>query len=282
MEVYRLPDYLETRNSGSFKVFDYKTTTECAKQMVALKQNTFSFLIEGHKEVFTNNTSVAIKNSSFLLMKSGNCLMTEKLSSTVTNYRSILFFFSEASVLKFIQKYKITKSKKESKLSIYAFKYDSFLKTFVKGLVNISKLKPELQNAILELKFEELMLYLKETKGNEFLFSLLTNNNSQQKHFIDVVESNKLNKLNLNELSFLANMSVSTFKREFKKQFNAPPIKWFQDKRLEHAAYLLQDKSKRPSDIFEIVGYESLSNFIQAFKAKHKVTPKQYQSNLSF
>ena len=72
-------------------------------------------------------------------------------------------------------------------------------------------------------------------------------------------------------------MSISTFKREFEKHFHNSPSKWFQEKRLEHAAYLLKNKNKRPSDIFEEVGYESLSNFTQAFKQKFRVTPKQYQ-----
>ena len=72
-------------------------------------------------------------------------------------------------------------------------------------------------------------------------------------------------------------MSVSTFKREFEKNFKSPPSKWFQEKRLEHAAFLLKNKSKRPSDLFEEIGYESLSNFIQAFKTKFGVTPKRYQ-----
>ncbi len=276
MNIYTLPEYLQIETSGAFKVYDYKTSQECSKQMVALQQNTFSFLMDGNKEVFADKTSIAIENSSFLLMKSGNCLMTEKLSNTITNYRSILLFFSDESVLKFINKYKITKPKHEKKHSIYAFKYDDFLKTFVDGLIKISQLKPDLQETLLELKFEELMLYLKEAKGNDFLFSLITTVDSQHEHFIDIVHSNTLNKLSLKELSFLANMSVSTFKREFKKQFEASPSKWFQDKRLEHAAYLLRQQAKRPSDIFEDVGYESLSNFIQAFKAKFGVTPKQY------
>jgi AraC-like DNA-binding protein len=72
---------------------------------------------------------------------------------------------------------------------------------------------------------------------------------------------------------------VSTFKREFEKRFHNSPSKWFQDKRLEHSAFLLKNESKRPSDIFEEIGYENLSNFIQAFKLKYDVTPKQYQSN---
>ena len=94
---------------------------------------------------------------------------------------------------------------------------------------------------------------------------------------IHVVESNSLNKLSLSELAFLSNKSVSTFKRSFEKHFGTSPIKWFQQKRLEHAAYLLGIKGQRASDVYLDAGYENLSNFIQAFKTKYGVTPKQYQ-----
>jgi len=112
-----------------------------------------------------------------------------------------------------------------------------------------------------------------------FLYSLISNSDNQNQKFLQIIESNKLNKLTIKELSFLSNMSVSTFKREFEKYFHSSPSKWFQEKRLEHAAFLLKNKSKRPSDIFEDIGYESLSNFIQAFKVKFGVTPKQYQTD---
>jgi AraC-like DNA-binding protein len=74
-------------------------------------------------------------------------------------------------------------------------------------------------------------------------------------------------------------MSTSSFKREFEKQFQSSPGKWFQEKRLEHAAFLLYNKSKRPSDIYQEIGCENLSNFIQAFKLKFGNTPKKYQEN---
>tara|TARA_R110000787_G_scaffold59922_14_gene135944 strand:- start:10380 stop:10577 length:198 start_codon:yes stop_codon:yes gene_type:complete len=64
-----------------------------------------------------------------------------------------------------------------------------------------------------------------------------------------------------------------------KKKFHTTPSKWFQEKILEHSAFLLKNKSKRPSGIYLEIGYENLSNFIQAFKVKFGVTPKQYQSN---
>ena len=115
--------------------------------------------------------------------------------------------------------------------------------------------------------------------GIKFLNLFISQKDDQEKNFLNVIENNTLNKLTLKELAFLCNMSISTFKRIFEKKFKESPIKWFQDKRLEHSAYLLKNNSKRASDIYEEIGYENLSNFIHAFKLKFGVTPKQYQQS---
>ena len=279
MKIITLPDELNLNSSLSICVYDYESTKEISKQQILLNKNTFSFLQEGNKEVFFDNSSYSIDNSQFLLMKSGHCLMTEKLSNVEEKYKSILFFFSNESVLKFIRKFDLEKKNNKVYYSTYLFKYDEFIKRFANSILDISKLSKSIQENILASKFEEIMLYLTEFNGVDFLYSLINNSDNQTQKFMQTVESNKLNKLSLKELSFLSNMSVSTFKREFKKHFHNSPSKWFQDKRLEHAAFLLKNKSNRPSDIFEEVGYENLSNFIQAFKIKFGETPKQYQSN---
>jgi AraC-like DNA-binding protein len=277
MKTITLPDELNLNSALSIEIYDYESTQEISKQQIILNKNTFSFLQEGKKEVFFDNSTYAINNSQFLLMKSGNCLMTEKLSNIQDYYRSVLFFFSNEDVLKFVRKFELNTSGSSTYYSTYAFNYDSFIKRFVNSLLDISKLSKSIQKNILEAKFEEIMLYLIEFKGVDFLYSLISNSDNQSQKFIQTIESNKLNKLTLKELSFLSNMSVSTFKREFEKHFHSSPSKWFQEKRLEHAAFLLKNKSKRASDIFEEIGYENLSNFIQAFKVKFGMTPKQYQ-----
>ncbi len=279
MEIINLPDALSLASANNFSVFDYKASQESIRQMVALKHNTFSFLLEGSKEVFSDKTVVSIQNSDFLLMKAGHCLMTEKLPNPNSDYRSLLFFFSTDALLAFAQKHAIRTAKETNQESVYAFKYDTYLKSFVKGLVDVEKLDPKIQSKLLAVKFEELLLYLVETNSTGFFDSLLSSSTTQElQHFVQIVETNKLNKLTLKELSFLAHMSLSTFKRTFEKHFQCSPSKWFQEKRLEHAAFLLKNKSKRASDIFEEIGYETLSNFIHAFKRKFGATPKQYQN----
>ncbi len=279
MKTITLPDELNLNPSLSIGVYNYESNQEISKQQILLNKNTFSFLQEGTKEVFFDNSSYSINNDQFLLMKSGHCLMTEKLSNVAEYYRSVLFFFSNEDVLKFIRKFELSPSDSDTFYSTYSFNYDSFIKRFVDSLLDISKLSKPIQKNILDAKFNEIMLYLIEFKGVNFLYSLISNSDNQNQKFLQIIESNKLNKLTIKELSFLSNMSVSTFKREFEKYFHSSPSKWFQEKRLEHAAFLLKNKSKRPSDIFEDIGYETLSNFIQAFKVKFGVTPKQYQTD---
>ena len=279
MKTITLPDELNLNPSLSIGVYNYESHQEISKQQILLNKNTFSFLQEGTKEVFFDNSSYSINNDQFLLMKSGHCLMTEKLSNVAEYYRSVLFFFSNEDVLKFIRKFELNPSDSDTFYSTYSFNYDSFIKRFVDSLLDISKLSKSIQKNILDAKFNEIMLYLIEFKGVNFLYSLISNSDNQNQKFIQIIESNKLNKLTIKELSFLSNMSVSTFKREFEKHFHSSPSKWFQEKRLEHAAFLLKNKTKRPSDIFEDIGYETLSNFIQAFKVKFGVTPKQYETD---
>ncbi|MDR0196225.1 MAG: AraC family transcriptional regulator [Myroides sp.] len=264
------PDHFEHIN-----LFDYNSSHEILKQQVILNQNTFSFLVEGTKEVIFDNSCKTIDQSQFILMKAGHCLMTEKLS-TVENYRSILLFFSNDRMIEFINKYNISLNHHSQPSSVYTFVYDDFTSRFIESLSEINKLPKATKNRLLNLKLEEIMLYLLDLYGSDFLLSFLSNNNNQTQKFTQTIESNILNKLTLNELAFLCNMSLSTFKREFEKQYTESPSKWFQNKRLEYAHTLLTHKNKTVSEIYLEIGYENISSFIQAYKSKYGITPKQH------
>lgn len=275
MKIITLPDELNLENSQSVQVFDYQSSKEISKQQIVLNQNTFSFLTEGTKEVVFDNSALSIDNSKFLVMKSGHCLMTEKLSS-IKNYRSVLLFFTNEALFTFIRKIELSEREKTEHKSIYSFDYDGFIQLFVKSLLDIVKLSKEIQKKLLEVKFEEIMLYLTEVNGKEFLYSLIENSDNTTQRFIRTIENNQFSKLTLKELAFLCGMSISTFKREFEKHYSESPIKWFQNKRLEYAHYLLNKEQKSSSEIYFEIGYENLSSFIQAYKSKFGITPKQH------
>ncbi|WP_353104087.1 AraC family transcriptional regulator [Myroides odoratus] len=275
MNLITLPNDLNLDASASIQIFDYCSSQEIARQQIVLNQYVFSFLLEGVKEVVFDDAIQVIDPSSFLLMKAGHCLMTEKLSKHST-YRSVLFFFSKEDIQKFAQKIELNPPQVQEYQSIHSFPYDDFILRYVASLLDIDKLSTETQHRLLAVKFDEIMWYLIEAYGMDLLYSLLHHNDSTQK-FTRTIESNKHHKLTLKELAFLCNMSVSTFKRTFEKHYAESPMQWFQNKRLDYARYLLHFEKKTASEIYLEIGYESLSSFIQAYKIKFGVTPKQDQ-----
>ncbi|WP_288245156.1 AraC family transcriptional regulator [uncultured Chryseobacterium sp.] len=77
------------------------------------------------------------------------------------------------------------------------------------------------------------------------------------------------------KLAQLTGRSLSGFKRDFQKLFGMPPRQWLQDKRLNEARHLIENKNKKPSLIYLDLGFESLSHFSYAFKKKFGKTPTE-------
>jgi AraC family transcriptional regulator, exoenzyme S synthesis regulatory protein ExsA len=277
MKITVLPKDLKIDESENLQLYDYRRTEDIQKTKINLSKNTISFLRTGTKEVIGDDITVQIGNEHFLIIKSGNCLMTEKVSDSFKVYRSILFFFSDEEILHFLEKYNQFSSNLKNHKSFYIFEYDNFVQNFVISLEQILKLPKKIQTQILKNKFEELMLYLMHQDNADFLYSLVQNIDDKISRLNYIAENNKHNKLSLDELAFLCNMSVSTFKRDFFKHYQMTPMKWFAEQRLNHVAFMLKTKKNRPIELYEDAGYENFSNFVQAFKRKFGMTPKEYQ-----
>lgn len=282
MNKIELPNYF-TKNNQVPDVYVYSFSSEAYsnKSKVQLNANLISFLTEGSKELYYENDSKIVTNKDFVIAKSGNCLMSENLSED-KKYTSLLFFFSDSFMIHFKEKYQIEHkreqncSEMESKFKI--FSYDSFISNFVNSLQQLIQSEIPLTEDFFKVKLEEFLFYLVQKRGTEIISFLDTN--ILQKHHIRLknsVENNIFSKLTLEELAFLSNMSLSTFKREFKKLYGSSPSKWIQEKRLEKSAEMLRNKKERPIDVYATIGYESLSSFTQSFKHKFGITPKQYQ-----
>ncbi|WP_298396990.1 AraC family transcriptional regulator [Flavobacterium sp.] len=276
MIIQTLPEELTKINHTEIQLYEYHISQSLEKNKVQLSTNVFSFLIEGTKELITNNSSTTIESDKFLIIKSGNCLMSENISLS-QNYKSMLLFFSDDMLKNFIDKYGLKTDSKATLSDFLICDYDPTIIDFVKSLESLKQQPTDFLEKILPIKFEEVLLYLVQKKGANFLSEFINTNKKTSDNFVNIVKKNALNNLKINEIAFLCNMSTSTFKRYFEKEFKTSPNRWFLEKRLEHATYLLNSKNLRPSDIYHQVGFENLSSFIQAFKHQFGQTPKQWQ-----
>ena len=259
-------------------VVDYRIQAPCRNNRIQLSQHVFSFLLDGTKELTTPGQAVLIDNRQFLLIRAGNCLMSEKLAPSQT-YRSLLFFFPDALVERLLQRQDLRPVARHSTDGFAVLPYDAYVTHFVQSLLVLQQAPPAVQQRLLPAKFEEIMLYLLARQGPALLDQLRPGRAAAapRQRLRQVVEANALSQLSVAELAFLCSMSESTFKRHFEQEFHTSPSRWGQQQRLQHAAYLLTARQQRPTDVYATAGFENLSSFTQAFKLHFGRTPKQFQ-----
>jgi AraC-like DNA-binding protein len=267
---------IQAENVPELNVFDYSATEEHLNNKVTLRQHVISFLVHGQKKIHFSNDTVEVNNQYAVMMASGNCLMSECLGDS-NSYQSVLVFFSPENLSSFFLKYpQFVRTKVEPPKAFFVLKQDDYIQHLVVSL-QLYLQKPQLFNSsILSLKWEEIMLYLIDKYGEAFVVFLQgLLHNQQEVSFRKVIEDNLYTNLNLEELAFLCNMSLSTFKRHFTSIYHESPGKWLQAKRLERAKEILSQGEMKASEIYQLFGYENLSNFSAAFKHQFGVSPRQ-------
>ncbi len=136
-------------------------------------------------------------------------------------------------------------------------------------------------NDLLELKIKELVLLLIQTKNVVSIVALLTDLYSTQTvELREVVDLHLYSNLSVDELAVLCHMSPSTFKREFKKQFNSSPANFFTAQKLKKARELLSVSDLPISEIAFKVGFNDPFYFTRLFTRKEGVPPSTYRANL--
>ena len=255
-------------------VYDFKMTNDVVKSKVNLGMNMFSFLQVGKKQVHFAGNSIAVNKDQSLLLKKGNWLWTELLEKEEIYYCKLLFF-SEKILNEFLVKHTSNENTSNEESPYFVIGNDDYISSYLSSLSTISDAPPLFVEKLLSTKFEELMFYLLHKYGNKFENYLHSLINEETSPFKKIVESKIHSNLKLQEIAFLCNMSLSTFKRHFIKEYEVSPGKWLQDKRLNKAKEILAQGELKASNIYLDFGYNNLSNFSIAFKNKFGISPSE-------
>ena len=92
------------------------------------------------------------------------------------------------------------------------------------------------------------------------------------------IDDNYSKPLKLDEIADLVGMSPVAFSRFFRRRTDRTLSDYIVDIRLGHAARMLVDTTKNVSEICYECGFNNLSNFNRAFKAKRNYTPREFRA----
>jgi len=137
-------------------------------------------------------------------------------------------------------------------------------------------------NDLLELKVKELILLLVQSKNIDSIMELVADlYSSNAVQVREVVELHLFSNLKLDELAKLCNLSLSSFKRGFRKEFNDSPTNYINGRRIEKAKELLSNTELPISEIAYETGFQDSLYFTRLFKNKIGVPPTTYRKKSS-
>ncbi|MGN0163908.1 MAG: helix-turn-helix domain-containing protein [Candidatus Ornithomonoglobus sp.] len=96
------------------------------------------------------------------------------------------------------------------------------------------------------------------------------------------IENHYQEKISLDDAAALANMSKSSFCREFKKLTSKSFLNYLNNYRLDKAYEHVKSTDKKIKDIAAECGFSSAQSFERVFKKKYGKTPSQMRKHLTY
>ncbi|BCN32113.1 helix-turn-helix transcriptional regulator [Anaeromicropila herbilytica] len=230
------------------------------------------------------------------------CLLFTEYGSGTLTIDNILYTLSPntAAFIHCSELHKIEIKQSPWNYKVFYIKGDSIpllYRTFTKGQGNLLELPSEstIHNLIrnlydsLEKKPEKLYLHSKYIL--DILLELIIERDRQNnatapvpnylrelKHRFDTCYQKNIS---LDELEKEYHVSKYRICHEFTKYFEAPPIQYLNQKRIEIAKEILLSTDKRIHEIGQLVGYENTNQFIRLFKQQTGITPLSFRKQLA-
>ncbi len=142
------------------------------------------------------------------------------------------------------------------------------------GLLRLSNLFVIFQELI---KAEEVEMLASPAflQNNEFITS------ERFKDIMEYIMQNFDQTITLEQISDVANMSVTAFSNYFKEQFRMTFVEYLNSVRIGQVCVLMSESDKTISEIAYTCGFNNLANFNRQFKKHKEMTPRQYRNKLT-
>lgn len=266
--------------AGEISFVYYREKDSAGKNRVVFSHYAISFVLNGQKELCRSAGNTIISSHQGILIPGGHSIIAERTLNDKL-YNSLVVFFPKELATRFMEKKAIGLNQAgyaQGVTSPYIlFSRTPYLNEYLRNLTTLITSGQQLSDAMALHKLEELLLAVYELFPCQFI-SLFNDEQPLQLSLRNLVEENLFNKLTIEELAFLANRSLSSFKRDFEQLYQVSPQRYIRERKLEIACAELL-KGRQASELYHFYGYDNPSNFNTAFKNKYGLTPLAYRNS---
>jgi len=269
------------------KVFEKVVVSNTLKNHNPLNNEAcFFYVIEGINQSYSEEESLVLKPRDGVLMKCGNYFYKgepDKSSKrlrfiAIHLYPDVLRKVYESNIPKFLK----NSSPNPNQINMSPIRSNLLIEKYMESLILYFD-QPEIMNEeVVELKLREFIQLLQYTDKSVVIQGIMQNLFTPRTiSFKEIIKAHIFSDLTNSDLAALTNLSLASFKREFKKHFNDSPSNYVKDQRLKRAAELLLVSNKRINDIAYDCQFNDPAHFSTAFKIKYNISPSQYRMSHS-
>jgi len=280
--IYNLPNDFYTAEELKQPVIirSYQSNRKSPRNKSIIHQNMIDILIRGKKTIIDAGGTKSFEAGELMILSKGNSIISQALPDNNLFHSVVIYFTNDVFggfMARYSQLLNVGHHGRRHKNSFLTYSHDTFISNYINAL-QILLQTPHIFTAELKLlKLEELLLYLLNQDVEKLLSLAIVAKDNDEMKLRQVAESSIGGRMSLEELAFLCNTSLSSFKRKFYKMYGASPQKWLLQQKMQLAANLLKHPGETPGSVYEKVGYEDHSSFSKAFKRQFKLTPKAFQ-----
>lgn len=242
------------------------------------------YSISGEARLYSVEKKIPLKAESSVLMKCGNYFnhwLENKDGSrneavAIHFYPEVIHYIYQDKVPAFL----ISENRKKPS-DIQSFEKNEFIKPYIESLLFYFEQPEMVDEDIIILKLKELLALLYKLNSNNVRALLSDMFNPSVMDFKKLIEDNLYENIAVDEMAHLTNLSLSTFKRKFKKVFEESPANYIRTKRLEKAAQLLKVSEASIQDICFDCGFNSIDNFSKSFRKAYGLPPSEYRKSVN-
>ncbi|MBE6174166.1 MAG: AraC family transcriptional regulator [Rikenellaceae bacterium] len=252
-----------------------------------ISRTAIGYILSGRKYIHHNDLCYAIDEGSIFILDSGHHY-EENIVGSNGRFEQIVFYISSAQLqqalfslhlnygLSFTSQHRCPLCMSRD----FVFeKAGNALRNFFVGIDLSLRSSGLLHNDIGQrLKLGELLYLIFTANDGCIRRKVLRASDTVLEQFVCTIYQNIYNDISIEMLATMTNRSLTSFKKEFKRIFNAPPHRWIIARRLDRARIMLISTSLTISEIGGECGFTNISHFIKLFKQRFHTTPASFRS----
>ena len=286
-------NYKSNTSSSSVSMSDIVKITEqenSGVRSLSLARMAIGYVLSGTKYIYCNDYSYSIEAGSVFVLDAG-FHYEENIIGANGRYEQIVFFLSSQRLQQTIfglnMNYGLSFASHHSCIKCISRNFSSTkastpIQNFFVGIDLSLRNSGMLHNDIGQcIKLNELIYLLLSEEDGCVRRKVLRASDADSGQFITTIYENIFKDISVETLAELTNRSLTSFKKEFKRLFDAPPHRWIIEQRLDRAKIMLASTSRTVSEIGAECAFTNISHFIKLFKQRYNQTPASYRRQSS-